>query len=72
MPENYLFVAEPEEIFCSSRVKFFGQPVGIILAETHELANKAAELVDVGYEHEGNLSKCKHCTFNLLIFPNFY
>jgi xanthine dehydrogenase/oxidase len=50
MPSNFLFVSEPEEIFCSSEVKFYNQPVGIILAKTNELANKAADLIDVCYE----------------------
>jgi xanthine dehydrogenase molybdopterin-binding subunit B len=53
MPSNFLFVSEPEEIFCSSEVKFYNQPVGIILAKTNELAKKAAELVEVLYEQEG-------------------
>lgn len=49
MPKNYLFVEEDEEIFCSSVTKYFGQPVGIILAESMELANHAAEMVHVSY-----------------------
>lgn len=53
MPKNYLFVDEPEEIFCSSVVKFYGQPVGIILATTHEIANRAVELVEVVYCKSG-------------------
>lgn len=50
MPAKMMLVFEPEEIFCSSDVRFHGQPIGIILAETHEIANYAAEQVDVTYE----------------------
>lgn len=53
MAKDYLFVVEPEEIFCASTIKFFNQPVGIILAETFELASRAAELVRVAYSYEG-------------------
>lgn len=49
MPKKQMLVFEPEEIFCSSDVKFFNQPVGLILAETMELAYRAAELVDTTY-----------------------
>lgn len=49
-PLKATLIFETEEIFCSSDVKFYGQPVGIILASTHELANKAAEIVEVKYE----------------------
>lgn len=52
MPAKAQLVFEPEEIFCSSDVKFFEQPVGIIVAETNEIAQKAAKLVDVQYEGE--------------------
>lgn len=45
-----MLVFEEEEIFCSSDVKFHGQPVGILLANTSDLANKAAEFVDITYE----------------------
>lgn len=41
---------EEEEIFCSSEVKFHGQPVGVIIAASTELANSAAELVDIKYQ----------------------
>lgn len=51
-PLKAMLVFEVEEIFCSSEVKFHGQPVGIILATTHELANKASEFVDITYEGE--------------------
>ncbi|CAO1351447.1 unnamed protein product [Diamesa serratosioi] len=50
MPEGMLFVLEPEQIFCDSIVKFYGQPVGILLAESNELANLAADLVEIHYE----------------------
>lgn len=52
MPENFLFVVEPEEIFCSSKILFHNQPVGIILADTFELANEAAKVVIVKYEDD--------------------
>lgn len=52
MPAKAMLVFEPEEILCSSEVRFFEQPVGIILAETNEIAQKAAKLVDVEYDGE--------------------
>lgn len=45
-----MLIFEVEEVFCSSDVKFHGQPVGIILANTSELANRAAEFVEVKYD----------------------
>lgn len=50
MPAKVDLVFAPEEIFCSSDVQFHGQPVGIILATTNEIANMAAELVDIVYD----------------------
>ncbi|XP_065075928.1 xanthine dehydrogenase/oxidase-like [Ochlerotatus camptorhynchus] len=46
--------SEIEEIFCSGEVAFHGQPVGVVVAETFELANHAAQLVDVCYERIAN------------------
>lgn len=44
---------EIEEIFCSGEIAFHGQPVGIIVANTFELANFATKLVEVSYERIG-------------------
>lgn len=48
---------ESEEIFCSSEVKYYGQPAGLIVAETFDLANYAASLVEITYE-AGGLKFC--------------
>lgn len=39
-----------EEIFCSGIVKHFFQPVGLIVADSQELAEKAADMVQVNYQ----------------------
>nr|XP_029717268.1 xanthine dehydrogenase 1-like [Aedes albopictus] len=41
---------EVEEVLCSGRVLYYGQPVGIVVAETHAIANRATKLVEVTYE----------------------
>uniref|UniRef100_A0A182U7C1 FAD-binding PCMH-type domain-containing protein n=1 Tax=Anopheles melas TaxID=34690 RepID=A0A182U7C1_9DIPT len=38
-----------EEIFCSDRVLYHGQPVGIVLAETYDEAYRAAKVVEIAY-----------------------
>ncbi|GAB0096983.1 xanthine dehydrogenase [Sergentomyia squamirostris] len=44
------FTTEHEEIFASDIVAFHGQPLGVIVAESHSLANSASKLVKVMYE----------------------
>lgn len=41
----------PEEILCDGTVKYYNQALGIIVAETEKLANRAALLVDVKYKN---------------------
>jgi xanthine dehydrogenase/oxidase len=38
-----------EEIFCSGEVQYFHQPVGLIVATSQEIAEQAANLVEVSY-----------------------
>nr|CAD7442483.1 unnamed protein product [Timema bartmani] len=44
-----VFLFETEEIFCSGKVLFAGQPVGLIVAETQQVANMAAQKVKIEY-----------------------
>lgn len=39
----------PEELFCSGTVQYFYQPVGLILAVSEEIAEKAAASVKITY-----------------------
>ncbi|KYN03669.1 Aldehyde oxidase 2 [Cyphomyrmex costatus] len=46
---------EDELLFAEKDVLYAGQPVGVIVAETHNLANEAADLVQIIYNtHEKN------------------
>ncbi|XP_018394514.1 PREDICTED: xanthine dehydrogenase/oxidase-like [Cyphomyrmex costatus] len=44
-----LFLQENELLFAENYVLYAGQPVGVIVAETHDLANEAAKLVQIKY-----------------------
>lgn len=45
--------AEVEEVICSGKILYHGQPVAIIVAETERLAKLAAEKVKVTYKNTG-------------------
>ncbi|XP_052742295.1 uncharacterized protein LOC112057810 [Bicyclus anynana] len=49
-PTNISIVRSEEEILCDHEVKFYGQPVAIIVANREKIANRAAKLVKVKYE----------------------
>ncbi|XP_063699693.1 uncharacterized protein LOC134830217 [Culicoides brevitarsis] len=49
MTKKVMMVFEDEEIFVGETVKYNGQPAGVILADTMELANFAADHVKIVY-----------------------
>lgn len=50
MPREEEGFVVDEEIFCSGRVQYYFQPVGVIVAKTHEAAVEAADLVQITYK----------------------
>ncbi|XP_062550715.1 uncharacterized protein LOC134215575 [Armigeres subalbatus] len=47
---------EAEEVLCSGKIAYYGQPIGIIVAESFEIANQAISLVDAVYSQtEGQI-----------------
>lgn len=48
-PLNVPLMSESEQILCSARVKYYGEPAGIIVADKEKTANKAAKLVKIIY-----------------------
>lgn len=53
-PINIPIISSVEEILCSSEVKFYGQPVGIIVANREKIANNASKLVKINYKSISN------------------
>ncbi|XP_001688833.2 uncharacterized protein LOC5667145 [Anopheles gambiae] len=49
MPVKSEFSPNVEEVFCSGRILYHGQPVGLVLADTFEAAQKAAKTVCIHY-----------------------
>ncbi|XP_045773786.1 xanthine dehydrogenase 1-like [Maniola jurtina] len=52
-PAPSIFGQKNEELLCSGEVKYFNQPLGIIVAESQSIAQKAASLVHVTYTITG-------------------
>ncbi|XP_069693941.1 uncharacterized protein [Periplaneta americana] len=48
-PKGMRLLTEDEEIFCSGNVKYAGQPIGIVVADSLPLAQEAASKVVVQY-----------------------
>lgn len=48
MPKEEGFAVD-EEIFCSGNVQYYFQPIGVVVAKTHEAAIAAADLVQITY-----------------------
>ena len=40
------------QLFADGRVRFCGQPIGLVVADTREVARRAAALVSVQYSHQ--------------------
>jgi len=47
-----------EEIFSSGKIHYAGQAVGLVVAETREIAIKAASLVEVSYKNKQRQVVC--------------
>lgn len=50
MPEGFEVTVTEHSALPARRVRFVGEPVAVVVAETADIAQDAAELVDVGYE----------------------
>lgn len=52
LSQKVLTLFTPEEVLCSGQVKYYDQPIGIIVAETDDLARRAALIVQVKYKKQ--------------------
>lgn len=48
---GHIFYVTNEEVLCSGEVKYFNQPIGIIVAETRPIAERAAKMVTATYKN---------------------
>lgn len=44
-----MMMSQDEILFADKEISYAGQPVGVIVADTHSLANEAAKLVEIKY-----------------------
>ncbi|XP_026467617.1 xanthine dehydrogenase-like [Ctenocephalides felis] len=65
-----LLMNDPEEVFCESVVKFYGQPVGVVVAESQALAEHAAKLVHIEYAPTTNGKKAYYDVRDVLAHDN--
>ncbi|XP_054089258.1 uncharacterized protein LOC105220608 [Zeugodacus cucurbitae] len=60
-----MFFLENEELFASGTIKYYNQPIGLIVAESNATANVAAELVKITYDcNEGEVFPTLHDVIN--------
>jgi xanthine dehydrogenase/oxidase len=52
---DWKMAAVPEEIFCSGKSMYAGQSLGLVVAETREIAIEAARMVEVEYTNGGDI-----------------
>ncbi|XP_026741880.1 aldehyde oxidase 1-like [Trichoplusia ni] len=52
-PNDGAFTTQNEEVLSEGTIKYYGQPIGIIVAEDQHVANRAAALVKVKYSNLG-------------------
>ncbi|KAI8427486.1 hypothetical protein MSG28_002019 [Choristoneura fumiferana] len=52
LPPSVPTYTTPEEIFCDGKIKYYDQAIGVIVAETEKLANRAALLVQIKYSKD--------------------
>ncbi|XP_060804033.1 uncharacterized protein LOC106135750 isoform X2 [Amyelois transitella] len=48
-PTNEPTIKRNEEILCSGQIKYYNQPIAIVVAQSQEIADRAAKVVEVSY-----------------------